>query len=409
MSQKSKVTNNVTMLYIMNITQLILPLVTLPYLTRILSVNSYGVVSYVKNIMAYVTLTIEFGFLLSGTRDIANARTNDETNQILGNVITSKIILTFLSFITLLVMIFSIKMLRNYPLFTILMFIPQFLSIFLFDFYFRGIERMQVITIRFLIMRGTATILTFFVVKNDSDLLYIPLLDIIGTLLAILWVHLEIKKLGVKIKLSSLKNVLNTLKESFTYFASSIATTAFTAFNTVIVGIFLKPSKVAFWTLLMSLVVGVQQLYSPISDGIYPRMIKTKSLKLFKNILLIFSPLLIIGCLFTLFFAKYIVTIIAGSKYIAMYPLLQLAVPLLFVSFYSILCGWPLLGAIGKIKETTFSTIVAAISQILGVILLLILHIFNLYSLVILRILSESILALVRIYYFVRFKNEFND
>lgn len=159
MSQKSKVTNNVTMLYIMNITQLILPLVTLPYLTRILSVNSYGVVSYVKNIMAYVTLTIEFGFLLSGTRDIANARTNDETNQILGNVITSKIILTFLSFITLLVMIFSIKMLRNYPLFTILMFIPQFLSIFLFDFYFRGIERMQVITIRFLIMRGTATIL----------------------------------------------------------------------------------------------------------------------------------------------------------------------------------------------------------------------------------------------------------
>ena len=44
---------NTTMLYIMNITKIILPLVTLPYLTRVLSKECYGVVSYVKEVMRY--------------------------------------------------------------------------------------------------------------------------------------------------------------------------------------------------------------------------------------------------------------------------------------------------------------------------------------------------------------------
>ncbi|MDM8260098.1 oligosaccharide flippase family protein [Limosilactobacillus vaginalis] len=408
MGQGKKVANNVVMLYIMNITQLILPLITLPYLTRVLSVPAYGVVSYTKNVMIYITLIIEFGFLLSGTREVAEANSKEKIERILGNVIFAKLILAIISFVILIIMIFCIKILKRYFLFTILMFIPQFLSIFLFDFFFRGIEKMQIITIRFLIMRGIATILTFFVIKSDSDLLYIPMLDIIGTFFAMIWILFEFKKLNIKIKFSSLREVLHTLRISFTYFVSSITTTAFSAFNTIIVGVLMAPKKVAYWTLLMSLVIGVQQLYSPISDGIYPRMIKTKSIGLFKKILLFFSPFLVLGCAFTYLFAKYIVLIIAGYKYLSMYTLLQLAVPLLFVSFYSILCGWPLLGSIGKVKETTFTTIIAAFSQVIGVIILVCFHIFNLYSLVILRIITESILALTRIRYFVRFRDEYN-
>lgn len=50
------------------------PLLTLPYLTRVLSVESYGVVSYVKAVMQYMQLVVDFGFMLSGTKDIVNAK-----------------------------------------------------------------------------------------------------------------------------------------------------------------------------------------------------------------------------------------------------------------------------------------------------------------------------------------------
>ena len=66
------------MLYGMSIAKIVFPLLTLPYLTRVLSVESYGVVSYVKAVMQYMQLVVDFGFMLSGTKDIVNANNDHE-------------------------------------------------------------------------------------------------------------------------------------------------------------------------------------------------------------------------------------------------------------------------------------------------------------------------------------------
>ena len=55
---KNKLVMNTAMLYIMNIAKLVFPFMTLPYLTRVLSVEGYAVVSYVKSVMQYMQLTV---------------------------------------------------------------------------------------------------------------------------------------------------------------------------------------------------------------------------------------------------------------------------------------------------------------------------------------------------------------
>ena len=75
---KSNVIKNTIMLYGMSIAKIVFPLLTLPYLTRVLSVESYGVVSYVKAVMQYMQLVVDFGFMLSGTKDIVNAKNDHE-------------------------------------------------------------------------------------------------------------------------------------------------------------------------------------------------------------------------------------------------------------------------------------------------------------------------------------------
>ena len=238
-SNKQKVTNNIVMLYIMNATQLLLPLVTLPYLTRVLSVEGYGVVSYVKSLMVYVTLIIEFGYILSGTKEVLEAKNDkDKLSYIISKITLSKIILSAFAFIVLLIMIMTIPLLKRYTLFTILSFFTPFLSIFIYDYFFRGIEKMQIITMRYLIMRGTATILTFVFVKNESQLNLIPLLDIIGSLIAIVWVNFEIRNMDIKFEIVKMKDILKSLTTSFTYFISNVASTAFGALNTLLVGIY---------------------------------------------------------------------------------------------------------------------------------------------------------------------------
>lgn len=403
------VANNVFMLYIMNITQLVLPLITLPYLTRILSVDGYGVVSYVKSITAYITLVIEFGFLLSGTREVVKVKNDREKlNKVVSRVIQGKLLLSFIAFFILIIMIMTIPILKRHIIFALLSFGSPFLSIFLFDFLFRGLEKMHIVTIRYLIMKGISTILTFVFIKGESQLNLIPILDIIGSIVAVFWIHKELQKMGIKIYIVKFREVLTTLKTSFVYFISEISTTAFGVLNTFLVGIYLSSSDVAFWGIVMTLVTAVQSMYSPISNGIYPHMVEKKSIRLFSKIILFFLPILFIGGIITFFGAKVIILIIAGNKYIPAIPYLRESVPLLIISFFSILFGWPLLGAIDKVRETTITTVSTAILQVLGLVVLIATQKFTIPSLIFIRTITELFMANFRILYVYKFRNLFN-
>ena len=128
------------MLYIMNIAKLVFPLITLPYLTRVLSVDCYGVVSYVKATMVYAQLVIDFGFMLSGVKAIAETREDmNKVGVITGNIVTAKGMLALAAFAFIIAAAFLIEILRDNMLYTILAFIPILLSIFLLEFLFRGL------------------------------------------------------------------------------------------------------------------------------------------------------------------------------------------------------------------------------------------------------------------------------
>ena len=400
-----KAANNVIMLYIMNIAQIVMPLITLPYLARILSVSNYGVVSYVKSIMVYANLIMQFGFLLSGTRKIVEAKGNlVKIGRIVGCLTQARMILSVIAITVLGIMIISIKILRENAIFTLLMFIPIFLDAFLFEFLFRGLEKMHVITIRYLVTKGISTVLTFIIIRKNSDMIFLPVLDIFASFVAIILIHLELKKLKIRIYEDSLRNSIQALRESFVYFISEMSATVFNALNTVLVGIFLSPRDIAFWGLVLTFIGAVQSLYYPVSDGIYPEMVKNHNIKLFNRILLIFTPLILIGCLIVYFGASIIMFIIGGLKYVGVAYLLRASIPLLFILFYSILCGWPLLGAINKNKEVTFTTIIGAIFQILGLLILISTHNFDLLTVLIVRTLSECVILLSRLQLFWKYR-----
>lgn len=72
----------------MNIAKMLFPLLTLPYLTRVLSTDCYGSVVYVKSVTTYLQLLVDFGFVLSATKSIVQAR-EDRARQerIMGDVL----------------------------------------------------------------------------------------------------------------------------------------------------------------------------------------------------------------------------------------------------------------------------------------------------------------------------------
>lgn len=408
MSKENKIVKNTAMLYLLNIAKMIFPLLTLPYLTRVLTLECYGVVSYVKAVMQYMQLIVDFGFLLSGTRDIVLVKNDKEKlNHEVSSILIAKILLSLVAGLALCIAIATIEILRENLLYTVLSFVVVFLTNFLFDFLFRGLERMEIITIRFVIMKGLAALLTFFLVHNDSDILWIPVLDIIGSVVAIAMVLLEFRKLNIHLKFDGLKIILNKIVDSAIYFFSNMATTAFMALNTLLVGIFINETEVAYWSLCLQMVTAVQALYTPLTDGIYPHMVKSRDFRLIKKVIRIYMPLVIVGCLFILVVAKYALLILGGRQYIVAANILRALVPVLFFSFLSMLFGWPTLGAINKQKETTITTVVTAIIQILGLVLLILTNQFTLINIAILRGATECMLFVLRFLYVLKFRSEF--
>lgn len=403
-----KLIGNTTSLYVMNIVKLILPLVTLPYLTRVLTKDCYGAVSYVKAVMQYIQIVVDFGFLLSATKDIVNAKKdNDKIAVIIGETLVAKCILAFIAFGIVVSLTFTLPILKGVWLLTILSFGTVFLTCFLMDFLFRGLEEMHVITIRYVIMRCISTVLTFIFVKSDTDVLWIPILDIIASFVAILLVLYEMKKRNIYIKISSVRNSLEKLKESAVYFLSNMATTTFTALNTLLIGIFINAGDVANWSVCMQMVSAVQAMYSPITDGLYPHMVQKKDLALVKKTCKLFMILVSAGCVFTFVVAKYALLIIGGEKYVDAAPLLRAFIPLLFFSFPAMLYGWPTLGAINKVKETTTTTVITAILQVSGMFLLAVTGHFSVINLALLRGTTEACMFLMRYGVCQKYKYEF--
>ncbi len=340
-------------LYFLTIAKILFPLLTFPYLTRVLSVDVYGMVSYVRATIIYMQILVDFGFSLSAVKDIARIK-NDKTRvgEITGDVIIAKLLLCAIGMVILLALCVSISILQNNFLYTFLSYVVVVLSVFLLDYLFRGIEEMQLVSLSFIIMKGASTLLTFVFVRSDADILWIPVLDIISSFFALFFVYAQLKRLHIKIVFRDIIYALRSLKESFVYFISNMATTAFGGLNTMLIGIYIPDVKeIAYWSVAMTLISGAQALYNPITGGVYLQMVKNPSMRIIRRLLLVFMPCVIFGCLFTWIFAEDIVRIINGPNYDEASEVLRYLVPVLFFSFPGMLIGWPALGAIDKASD----------------------------------------------------------
>lgn len=389
----------------MNIAKMIFPLITLPYLTRVLTVDCFGLVAYVKAVMQYMQIFVDYGFMISGTQDIALARSdNDQLNEEVSNILLARLFLAVIGLILLVVITFILPTLKDNFTFVLLSYLVVVLTCFLFDYLFRGLEKMEVITKRFVVMRGFAVLLTFVFVKSDVDILWIPILDILGSIIAVILVFIQLHKMKIVLKFHLSNDILKKIKDSTVVFLNTVAVTAFMALNTIVIGIYLPIKEVAFWSLSLQIISAGQAFYTPIIEGIYPRMIISKDFNIIQKVLKIFIPIIILGCIFTYFAAPIMVQIIGGIQYIDATSTLQALIPVLFFGFTTMLFGWPTLGVLGTAKDVTFCTMITAFLQILGLIVLVNMGKLTILNISWLRGITEFINTCLRALYICAYR-----
>src|ERR1700749_685627 len=106
--------HNTLALYGVQVCRKVLPLVSIPYLARVLKPDGWGTVAFVSSLGEFVVLTIEFGFNLSATREIAQNRdTPQRCGMITSGVIGSQLLLALISVVSLLLVKSHIPVLKD--------------------------------------------------------------------------------------------------------------------------------------------------------------------------------------------------------------------------------------------------------------------------------------------------------
>jgi O-antigen/teichoic acid export membrane protein len=219
------------------ILQIILPIITVPYVSRILKVEGIGIQSFVASIASYFTLFGSLGLGLYGQREIAFQQ-NDlaKRTKVFWELFFFKLITISISLLIYFIIIRTIT--NNYNIFFLysLEIIACCLDI---TWYYQGLEYFKKILIRNIIVRITSTFFIFIFVKNESDLYKYIFLILIGSYCVNISLIPFLLKDLVKIKLRSL-NILQHIRPVIVLFIPQIAIHIYTVLDKSMIGFITK-------------------------------------------------------------------------------------------------------------------------------------------------------------------------
>ncbi|HEY5536060.1 MAG TPA: flippase [Ignavibacteria bacterium] len=321
-----QIIENYFSLSILNGLNILLPLVTLPYLVRILGPEKYGTVSFVLVIIQYITLISNYGFTYSATKLISQNRDNiQKVSLFFSSIIHVKFIISICISIVLIVCVLNIPKLHNEYILYIMSAGIIFGDILNPTWLFQGMEKMKYMTLINFISKGSFTILTFFVITKVSDYPYVCLLTSIGYLLSgIFSMFLAFNIFKIKLVIPKRKDYLFQIKEGWYIFVSSLGMNLYRNTNIFILGIFTSDSVVGLYSAAEKVIRALQTPITPLSEALYPyfsnRFHKNSESD---NISVLFRLgkyyLFALGILSlaVFFLSGYLTTIILGNKFIA--------------------------------------------------------------------------------------------
>ena len=404
--EKKVLLRNFTAMGIIQILNYVMPFITLPYLSRILAVDKFGLIFFAQAIMDYFSRFVDFGFNQSAVRDLAIHRENKQkVEAIYSSVLFTRFVLLIISFLILSIVILSFEKFRKDLIIYYFTFLSVIGNVMLSNWFFQGMEKMKFITYFNILTRFISLACIFLFVKNQCDYYLVPLFNSLGILIAGFMSVITIKiKFNVNVLIPKIKEIFFTLKNSSEYFLGNISIALYQSINAFVLGLCVSTTMVAYYVSAQKIYLAIYFMYIPFYNAFFPYMSKNKDIKFFKKVFKILILISLFLSLFILIFARPIITIFYGEQLIQSYKILRIFA---FIIPFHILAGtmaFPLLGAFGYTKETNQCWIIAGLIHITALFFLYITHKLNIYTVAYCYALSHVFMFLHRIYYVKTYK-----
>ena len=329
---KKRLLSNFFSLSVLQGANYILPLITLPYLVRVLGVEYFGLLSFATATVMYFQILTDYGFNLTATREISIHRVNKaKVIEIFSSVMTIKVILMFVSFLLLTILVFSFEKFSKDALVYFLTFGAVVGQVFFPVWFFQGMERMKYITYLNIFSKVIFTIAIFVFVQEQSDYYLVPLLTSIGFLIAGIWsLYLVKKEFDIGFSFQKSETIKHYLVDGWHVFVSRFYVSLYTTTNVILLGLFTSNTAVGYYSIAEKIVVAIGGLFEPANQTIYPFLARkykenfNQFVQLLKKISFIFLAISFSFVVISEFLKEEIVYLITGNYSVEITSLLTM-------------------------------------------------------------------------------------
>ncbi|CAL2077235.1 oligosaccharide flippase family protein [Tenacibaculum dicentrarchi] len=309
----SSIFKNFSFLAVLQIFNLVLPLLTYPYLISILGAEYFGLISFSIATITYFNVVVDYGFNLTATREISINRDNlDKLTEIFSSVISIKIILMTICFLILLILILFFELFNSNTSIYLCTFGIVVGQVLFPVWFFQGMEKMKYITYLNVISKTIFTIAIFVFINEKEDILLVPIFNSSGAILSGILSFFILKKyFKIKFKFQSFLTLKKYLVDGWNIFIIDFLPNLYNNFSVFFLGIFAPLEIVGFYALAMKLVGVLNSFIYVIRNVTYPYLIKDQT-----KINVISKIIITVGLIFSVcvfIFSKLIVPLVFGK------------------------------------------------------------------------------------------------
>ncbi|ADX67669.1 MULTISPECIES: oligosaccharide flippase family protein [Weeksella] len=320
----------------LQVINLILPLVVLPYMIKTVGFDKYGVVVLAASLIAYFSSVTDYSFTITATRDVAVFRDSPQKiNIIYSKVLIVKSILLLFSWLIIGIIVFaylpfyeektvffcSALMLFGYVLFP--------------EWFFQGIEKMKFIAFLNVGIKVFFTACIFILVRTPEDYWKYALLNSIGYIGAgLIGQYLLIKKYKLKFIWLKNKYIRQTFKSNFPVFINRFVPNLYNNTSTFLLGVLANTSSVGLYDAIKKIIDLGVMVISVISRVFFPYLNRNKA-----GFAQYMKGMIIVGAILAvspIIFYKIVFWYLNIQDADAFWVLLVLSIGLFFITLYDV-------------------------------------------------------------------------
>lgn len=395
---------NFIMNFLLTATNLIFPLVTFPYASRILQATGTGSVSFVTSVANYFAMVASLGIPVYGVRACAKVRDNKaELTKITHEIFIINSVMTLLSVATFIASIYLVPQFREEKALFYINAVNILLNLFGVNWLYQALEQYDYITIRSIAAKVISVVLMFILVKQQSDYVIYGAIGVFAAAGSNVLNLFRARSL-VSFRPVGGYQLKRHIKPILTLFAQTMVISVYTNLDTVMLGFMKDNNEVGLYTTAVKVKTILLSLVSSLGSVLLPRMsniVKNGDQEQFDALtkkalnftLLMSVPLSAYFCLY----AKESILLLAGEGFLGAVSAMQIITVALIPNGLTGILGVQVLTSLEKEKYVLYSVIVGAVSDLL--LNLIFIPIYGAAGAAFATMIAEFLVLFVQMYY----------